>query len=195
MKLPQLIDEARACRACEAHLPLGPRPLLQGSASASVLIIGQAPGAAAHRSGIPWADRSGDRLRDWLGLSRDLFYDERRVALMPMGFCFPGTGASGDLAPRPECAPLWHPRLLEAFTGVRLTVYVGRHACAGYLDSNRPLTDMVRAAADMLPKRVVLPHPSPRNNIWLKKHPWFEQDVLPRVARRVKAVLRAGSRR
>lgn len=191
MRLNVLIADARDCRVCEQHLPLGPKPLLQASETARLLIIGQAPGAATHDAGIPWDDRSGDRLRSWLGIDRDTFYDEGLVAHMPMGFCYPGKGKSGDLPPRPECAPLWHPRLLEALAGVRLTIYVGRYAVEHYLGGRHgAITDAVAAYDELLPRRVVLPHPSPRNNIWLKKHPWFEEDVLPAVRRRVRGVLR-----
>ena len=184
--LSVLLDEARACRICEADLPRGPRPLLQGSATARILIVGQAPGAEAHTSGVPWDDRSGRRLRDWLGLDDAQFYDARLVGLMPMGFCYPGRGRSGDLPPRAECAPQWHGRLIAAFRGVRLTIFVGRHAFSRYLASDHPsLTDAVAAHDDLLPDRVALPHPSPRNNVWLARHAWFERDVLPALRARI----------
>lgn len=190
MRLPVVIREARACRVCEADLPEGPRPLVQGSSASGVVIIGQAPGAAAHASGVPWDDRSGERLRDWLGVTHDQFYDARVMALMPMGFCYPGTGRSGDLAPRPECAPLWHDRMLRAFKSVRLTVIVGKYAFARYLGAEYgSITDAARSHRDLLPSRIALPHPSPRNNIWLKKNPWFERDALPRLRARVAAVI------
>jgi len=193
MRLPVVIREARACRVCEADLPEGPRPLVQGSSASGILIIGQAPGAAAHASGVPWDDRSGDRLRDWLGVTPDQFYDANVMALMPMGFCYPGTGRSGDLAPRPECAPLWHDRMVRAFKGVRLTVIVGKYAFDRYLgEEYGSITEAVRAHAALLPARIALPHPSPRNNIWLKKNPWFERRALPRLRARVAAVIGGG---
>ncbi|MEO1007588.1 MAG: uracil-DNA glycosylase family protein [Planctomycetota bacterium] len=192
MRLPQALREARGCTLCEPDLPLGARPLLQGSGRSRLLIIGQAPGAAAHESGTPWDDRSGQRLREWLGLTSERFYDPSFVALMPMGFCYPGTGASGDLPPRPECAPLWHDRLLRAFRGVCLTLYLGKHAHARYLgDRYATLTQAVAAYDDLLPEAMVLPHPSPRNNIWLKKNAWFLELAVPRLRQAVGELLRA----
>ena len=193
MRLPVVIREARACRVCEADLPEGPRPLVQGSSASGILIIGQAPGAAAHASGVPWDDRSGDRLRDWLGVTPDQFYDANVMALMPMGFCYPGTGRSGDLAPRPECAPLWHDRMIRAFKSVRLTVIVGQYAFDRYLGEEfGSITEAARAHTALLPARIALPHPSPRNNIWLKKNPWFERRALPRLRARVAALIGGG---
>ncbi len=190
MKLPQLLREVRGCRECEGRLLEEPRPLLQGSVTSRVLIIGQAPGLAAHTSGVPWDDPSGKRLRDWLGVTNEVFYDPDRIALMPMGFCYPGKARSGDAPPRPECAPLWHPALIERFSAVRLTVIIGRYAIERYLpDRFGSITEAARAHAELLPRRVVLPHPSPRNNIWLKKNPWYERDVLPALRRRVRCVL------
>jgi len=180
MRLPVLLKEVRVCRECEASLPLGPRPLLQASGQSRILIIGQAPGSAAHESGIPWDDRSGERLRDWLGVTDEQFYDPKQIALMPMGFCYPGKGKSGDMPPRPECAPLWHDELLKKLKSVALTIYVGRYAIAHYLpDRFGSITEAVKGFDDLLPDRIVLPHPSPRNNIWLKKHPWFQRRTLP----------------
>jgi uracil-DNA glycosylase len=181
-----ILKEARACTHCAEDLPEGPRPLVAGSRTSRVLIIGQAPGRAAHASGVPWNDRSGERLRDWLGLSSEEFYDEQLVALMPMGFCYPGTGASGDMPPRPECAPLWHDRILFALTDVQLTVLVGRYACERYTNGTRAtLTDSVRRFKAHLPKRIALPHPSGRNNLWLRKNPWFEAQTLPALRARI----------
>lgn len=180
--LAVILDEARACRICADHLPHGPRPLLQASPGSKLLIIGQAPGARAHESGTPWDDRSGDRLREWLGLTPEQFYDAKLVALLPMGLCYPGTSGRGDLPPRPECAPEWHERILSRLSKVELTIFVGKYAVEQYLgDSYGKLTDAVRDAEGMLPSRIALPHPSPRNNLWLAKHPWFEADVLPRL--------------
>ena len=187
-----VLREARACTVCAPHLPLGPRPLLAGARGSRILIIGQAPGAAAHASGVPWDDRSGERLRAWLGVTPEVFYNPALVALMPMGFCYPGKGRSGDNPPRPECAPLWHERIRGALGAVALTVYVGQYAFARYLgDEYATITDAARAFDELLPSRVALPHPSPRNNIWLKKHRWFEKDAVPALQRCVASALRA----
>lgn len=181
-----VLAEARACRVCEAHLPNEPQPLLAGSASSLIVIIGQAPGRVAHETGVPWNDVSGRRLREWLGLSDAEFYDERLVALVPMGLCFPGTGKGGDVAPRPECAPLWHPKILPRLTRVELTVYVGRYPFERYLgDVGENVTEGVRAFKSLLPARVLLPHPSPRNQMWLSRNPWFMKSVVPAVRARV----------
>ena len=191
-----LLAEIRACRFCEAHLPLGPRPVLQASSTSRLLIVSQAPGRKVHDTGIPFNDVSGQRLREWLGIDRDTFYDARRVAIVPMGFCFPGNGRSGDLPPRPECAPTWHPRLLPLLTQVRLTLAIGQYAQVGLLGNARAasLTDTVRAwrthlAHGLLP----LPHPSPRNRPWVMHNPWFEQDLLPVLRERVDSLLRDGA--
>ncbi len=190
MRLTVLLEQVRACKVCEPSLPAGARPLVQISASARVLIIGQAPGRVAHESGIPWNDKSGDRLRDWLGVDRKTFYNERRFALMPTGFCYPGSGKSGDLPPRTECAPLWRSQLLAAMKGIRLTIYVGGHAFASHLaDQFETLTDAARAADQLLPRRMALPHPSPRNNLWLKRNPWFDERALPALRAAVAAAL------
>lgn len=186
----QILNQARSCRICEPHLPHGCRPLLQGSAESRLLVIGQAPGAAAHESGVPWDDRSGLRLRSWLGVSHDEFYDPRIVALLPMGFCFPGTGPSGDLRPRPECAPEWHERVLAGLRSISLTVIIGHYAFERYLGGvYDTLTEAVRAFEELLPACIALPHPSPRNNIWLRKNPWFEGEVLVALRARVRASL------
>ncbi|MEM7625974.1 MAG: uracil-DNA glycosylase family protein [Planctomycetota bacterium] len=191
MKLPVLLDQARACRVCEEHLPEGPRPLLQGSTKARLLIIGQAPGFAAHTTGIPWDDQSGQRLRDWLGFTDEQFYNPDLVALLPMGLCYPGKARSGDAPPRPECAPLWHPQLLEAWRHVGLTVYIGKYAHNRYLrEQFKTITDAVRGYGALLPERIALPHPSPRNNIWLKKNSWYANRVLPKLKHRIRAVVR-----
>jgi uracil-DNA glycosylase/uncharacterized protein YeaO (DUF488 family) len=172
-------------------LPLGPRPVLQASATASLLIVGQAPGAKVHASGVPWDDASGKRLRAWLGIDSETFYDATRVALVPMGFCYPGRGSGGDNPPRPECAPLWHARLVEQLKDVRLTLLVGQYAQRWFLGNCRKasLTETVAAWREYAPDYVPLPHPSPRNQAWFKRHPWFEQDVLPDLQERVRALL------
>jgi len=190
--LDRLLGEIRACRICEAHLPLGPRPVLQASATSRLLIVSQAPGRKVHETGIPFNDVSGDRLREWMGIDKPTFYDASRVAIVPMGFCFPGTGKGGDLPPRPECAPTWHPRLLPLLDQVRLTLVIGQYAQAGLLGVRRgtKLTDTVQAWRQHLAHgRLPLPHPSPRNRLWLARNPWFEAELLPVLRERVAQVL------
>ena len=185
-----MIDEVRACRICQDHLPFPPRPILQFSPSARLLIAGQAPGKKAHQSGVPFDDASGDRLRGWLGLSRAQFYDERTVAILPMGFCFPGTGTSGDLPPRPECAPAWRSALLDALTHLEFTIVIGRYAQAYHFGTRRQsLTEQVQAWREHWPEKILLPHPSPRNQLWLKRNPWFERDLVPALQARVADVI------
>lgn len=176
---------------CAASLPAGPRPIVQVGAAARLVIIGQAPGALVHASGVPWQDDSGNRLRDWTGLEKGEFYDPRKVALVPMGFCYPGKGKSGDLPPRPECAPLWHGRLLGELKSARLTLLVGSYAQAHYLESFRTLTDTVRQFGSFGPDFFPLPHPSWRSGIWMRRNPWFEADVLPALRKAVRTALEA----
>ncbi|MCB9959619.1 MAG: uracil-DNA glycosylase family protein [Rhodospirillaceae bacterium] len=186
--LAAVAAEAAACTHCAAHLPLGPRPVLRVSPTARLLIVGQAPGTRVHATGIPWNDPSGDRLRDWMGLDRDRFYDVARVAIVPMGFCYPGQDAAGgDKPPRPECAPLWHPRLLALMPAIELTLLVGSYAQAHYLGTarRRSMTETVRAFREHLPRVLALPHPSWRNTAWLKRNPWFGEEVVPELRRRV----------
>ncbi len=182
-----LIKDVRACTICVPHLPHGPRPVLQIHPDARILIAGQAPGRKVHESGIPFDDASGNRLRDWMGVSRDQFYDPKLVAILPMGFCYPGTGKSGDLPPRPECAPAWREQLLASLQQLQLTLVIGQYAQAYHLQGqkNASLTEIVRAWRDFLPDTLPLPHPSPRNNIWLRRNPWFEEDLLPALRKRV----------
>jgi uracil-DNA glycosylase len=188
--LPELLQQVRACVLCAGHLPLGPRPVLQMHAAARILLVGQAPGRKVHESGVPFDDASGERLRHWLGMSKDVFYDARQIALLPMGFCYPGTGKSGDLPPRAECASTWRAPLLSHLKRVRLTLVMGRYAQAYHLPiASATLTDAVRDWRKHWPQLLVLPHPSPRNNLWLRRNPWFEQDVLPALRERVAAVL------
>ena len=192
--LPGLLTEVRACTRCAQHLPLGPRPVLQLHASARLLVAGQAPGRKVHETGLPFNDASGDRLRDWLGISRATFYDARQVAIVPMGFCFPGTGKSGDLPPRPECAPAWRAPLLSHLQQLRLTLVIGRYALAYHLpDAGASLTAVVQDWRRHWPQVVPLPHPSGRNNLWLKRNPWFEQELLPLLRTRVAQVLAGGA--
>jgi uracil-DNA glycosylase len=187
--LVPLLAEVSACEVCRPHLELGPRPIVQVGSNAKVVIIGQAPGRRVHESGVPWDDPSGVRLRDWLGLSDDQFYDPEVVALIPMGFCFPGSAKSGDLPPREECAPLWHDRLLAELPTNRLEVIIGQYAQTRYIaDRGKTLTETVSRWATYLPDRVVMPHPSPRNRRWLSQNPWFEDDAIPAIRRRVAEV-------
>lgn len=179
--LDQLLGDIRRCTHCAAHLPHGVRPVVQAGLGARVLIIGQAPGMRVHASGVPWDDDSGDRLRDWMGIDKPAFYDRERVAMMPMGFCYPGKGNGGDLPPRPECAPLWHDRLRAALPDVRLTLLVGQYAHARYLRARprRTMTAQVRGFDDAPGGLFPLPHPSWRVTLWMRKNPWFEAEVLP----------------
>jgi uracil-DNA glycosylase len=186
-----LLEDVAACRLCEDHLPHPPRPVVRASATARLLIVGQAPGRRVHETGIPWNDPSGDLLRIWLGLSREQFYDESRIAIVPTGFCYPGAGKNGDLPPRPECAPIWHARFLEAMPEIALTLLIGSHAQAYYLGEKRKatLTGTVENFEEYLPRFFPLPHPSPRNRLWLKRNPWFEKSVLPELRTRLEKIL------
>ncbi|MEZ4399212.1 MAG: uracil-DNA glycosylase family protein [Kofleriaceae bacterium] len=188
-KLARLLEDIRACQVCD--LPHGRRPILAASATARVLLAGQAPGSKVHARGVPWDDASGDTLRAWLGVDRATFYDADRFAIVPMGFCYPGKGRSGDLPPRPECAQTWHGTLMPLLKGVELTVVIGSYAQAYHLgDRAKPtLTETVRAFHDYLPRLCVLPHPSPRNRPWLARNPWFEAELVPLLRARVAATL------
>ena len=187
--LDALLTEIRACRLCEAALPLGPRPVLRASATATLLIVGQAPGTLVHGSGVPWDDASGVRLRGWMGIETAAFYDDTRIAIVPMGFCYPGRGASGDLPPRPECRATWHPRLLPMLPDVELVLAVGAYAQAHFLGERRKktLTDTVRAWREYAPAVFPLPHPSPRNTGWFVHNPWFDAEVVPAMRAAVAA--------
>ncbi|MEW6314653.1 MAG: uracil-DNA glycosylase family protein [Pseudomonadota bacterium] len=185
MTLEKLLQEVRACRVCEAYLPNPPKPVLRAARSATLLIVGQAPGRRVHETGIPWNDPSGNNLRRWMNVSRDTFYDERHIAIIPAAFCYPGTVNGSDLPPRPECAPLWHPRLRAELPNIKLTLLVGSYAQAYYLGrrAKRSLTETVRTYNEYLPDFLPLPHPSPRNRGWLKRNPWFEEEVVPLLRR------------
>ena len=188
----RLLTEIRACTICLPHLPLGPRPVLRGRASARLLIISQAPGTRVHETGLSFDDRSGDRLRDWLALDRDTFYDEQRVAIMPMGFCYPGRDAKGgDLPPRPECAPHWHAVLRAHFPAIELTLLVGKCAIAYYVPGSgrRSMTAIIECWPNFLPVYFVLPHPSWHTIRWLRDNPWFEREALPELRSRVGQIL------
>lgn len=190
--IANMLSEIRKCTVCAAHLPHAPRPVLQAGAKARIVIIGQAPGSKVHESGVPWQDQSGDRLRDWTGLDKATFYDPSRIALVPMGFCYPGAGDDADLPPRPECAPLWHARLLARLSKATLTVLVGIHAQAYYLRNPRKMTmtETVRSFAVVAPGFFPLPHPSWRSTGWMRRNPWFEAEVLPELRRNVRSALR-----
>ncbi len=172
-------------------MPLGPNPVIQVSKSARLLIVGQAPGRKVHETGLPFNDPSGNRLREWMGINRDIFYDETRIALIPMGFCYPGTGKSGDLPPRPECTTLWRKKLLDSLTHIKLTLVIGHYAHQYHLHGRqkRNLTETVRAWDEFWPESIPLPHPSPRNNRWLRDNPWFEKELLPALKVRVQYIL------
>ncbi|HEY9101508.1 uracil-DNA glycosylase family protein [Chitinimonas sp.] len=189
--LADVLAAARACTVCAAHLPLGPRPVVRMAASARLLIIGQAPGTKVHETGIPWNDASGRHLRQWLQMEDAVFYDERRVAIMPMGFCYPGVQPrGGDKPPRKECAPLWHQRLLLQLPDVRLVLLVGQYAQRHYLmDAPPTMTETVRGFERYLPRFFPLPHPSWRSTLWLRQHPWFASEVLPRLHEAVAAAM------
>jgi uracil-DNA glycosylase len=191
--LASVLTEVQACTICADSLPMGPRPVLQMHASARILIAGQAPGRKVHETGIPFDDASGDRLRQWMGVSREVFHDPMQVAILPMGFCYPGTGKSGDLPPRPECAATWRETLLSKLNSLRLTLVIGQYAQAYHLsDSSASLTERVQDWRKNWPNSVPLPHPSPRNNIWLKRNPWFEAELIPLLQARISTVLNAG---
>lgn len=183
-----------ACSLCAAHLPLGPRPIVQFSPTSRLLIVGQAPGTKVHASGVPWDDDSGDRLRDWLGLRKATFYDAAQVALMPMGFCYPGKAQGGDAPPRPECAPQWHGAVEAMLPADRLTLLVGSYAQAAYAPETKRLsmTERVRRF-DPAAAIIALPHPAWRSRLWMAKHPWFEEDVLPPLRARIAALFSFGA--
>ena len=188
--LRHLLREVRACTACAAELPQPPRPVLQAGPGARILIAAQAPGRKVAASGIPFDDASGERLRAWMGVDKPTFYDPELIAILPMGMCYPGKGPSGDLPPRPECAPLWRSRLLAQLPAVQLTLVIGTHAMAWHLkpQAGATLTQTVRAWREQGPRILPLPHPSPRNNGWLRHNPWFEAEVLPVLKARVRAL-------
>lgn len=187
-----LLSEMHACRLCADRLPLGPNPIFRLSPTARLLMVGQAPGTRVHETGIPWNDRSGDRLREWLALDRETFYDVRRIAILPTGLCYPGADKNGgDKPPIPICAPTWHPRVHPHLDQVRLTLLIGSYAQAYYLGRNRGAStqETVRSWRDFLPEFFPLPHPSWRNTAWLKRNPWFEAELLPDLRARVHALL------
>ncbi len=185
-----LLEEVRCCTICSEHLPLGPRPIFQIHPHARILVVGQAPGRKAHEAGIPFADPSGDRLREWMGVTPEIFYDPKRIALLPMGFCYPGTGETGDFPPRPECAPAWRELLLRHLRTLKLTLVIGQYAQSYHLPgAGKSVTNIVQSWRDHWPDVVPLPHPSFRNNLWLRHNLWFEAELLPQLRVRVAEVL------
>lgn len=188
----KLLKQIRNCKECELHLKDGVNPIIAASPNSKILIIGQAPGRIVHATGIPWNDKSGDNLRKWLGVDTATFYDPDKIALMPMGFCYPGKGKSGDLPPRKECAPLWHNKLLAFMPDIKLILLIGQFAQHYYLGEKikDSLTETVHAFKDYLPKYFPLPHPSPRNNIWQAKNKWFEKEVLPSLKKQVQSAFK-----
>jgi len=186
----QLLTNVSKCQLCAEHLPHGIRPVIQVNPEARILIAGQAPGRIVHETGIPFDDASGNRLREWMGVSKEVFYDPKQIAILPMGFCYPGRGKSGDLAPRPECAPAWRDQLLNHLTNLELTIVLGKYAQNYHFDNSLgTVTELVKSWQSYWPELLPLPHPSPRNNIWLKKNPWFESEVLPALQNCIKSLL------
>jgi len=190
--LDELLAAVRSCRACSRHLPLGPRPVVQAHAAARILIVGQSPGLRVHTTGIPWDDPSGERLREWMGVDKNTFYDASRIAIIPMGYCYPGRAKSGDMAPRSECAELWLDRLLANLPDIQLTLLIGQYAQRHFLRSRRKrsLTATTRAWRDYSPQYFPLPHPSPRNQPWFKCHPWFDRQLVPALRARITPLVR-----
>jgi uracil-DNA glycosylase len=190
--MKKLLKEIRNCKVCEKYLELGANPIIAASTKSKIVIVGQAPGKAVHNTSIPWNDKSGDNLRNWLGIDKTTFYNPDIIALIPMGFCYPGTGKSGDLQPRPECAPLWHDKLFAKMPNAKLILLIGQYAQDYYLTDKlkNTLTESVRNFKDYLPKYFLLPHPSPRNNIWQAKNDWFALEVLPELKSCVQKIIK-----
>ena len=187
-----LLTEVRQCTLCEPELPMGARPVVQLHPNAKILVAGQAPGRRVHASGKPFDDPSGDRLRQWMGIDKATFYDAEKLAIIPMGLCYPGTGKSGDLPPRPECAPAWRQKLLQQLPNLELTLAIGQYAQSWHIDEpKQTLTERVKNWESYWPELLPLPHPSPRNNLWLKRNPWFEDSIIPTLQERVSALLNA----
>ena len=193
--MDRLIKEILKCEVCAPYLELGPRPVLAAHPTSKIVIIGQAPGAVVHNSGVPWEDKSGDNLRAWMRVDTTTFYDPKRIALVPMGFCYPGKGKSGDLPPRKECAPLWHESLLKQMKHLQLILLIGKYAQEYYLQekTKNTLTETVKNFEEYLPDYFVLPHPSPRNNIWQAKNEWFKKINIPRLRAQIQDVLASGA--
>lgn len=190
--MKELLSNISECTLCSPHLVLGPRPILTAHKESRIIIIGQAPGTVVHKSGVPWEDKSGDNLRSWMDVNKETFYNPKKIALIPMGFCYPGKGKSGDLPPRKECAPLWHPSLLIEMKQVKLVLLVGKYAQDYYLkeQAKKKLTETVKNYKEYLPNYFVLPHPSPRNNIWMAKNEWFKLEVISKLQQIIKEALK-----
>ena len=190
--MKELLQEISKCNTCSSHLELGPRPVLSAHSTSKIVIVGQAPGIMVHNSGVPWDDKSGERLREWMKVDKATFYNEKQIGIIPMGFCYPGKGKTGDLPPRKECAPLWHGQLFDYMKEIELIVLIGSYAQTYYLGNKmkKTLTETVKNFEDYLPNYFVLPHPSPRNNIWMAKNQWFEESVLPHFRDEIKRILK-----
>lgn len=190
LKIESLLSNIRKCTICEKDLAHGARPVLQINPNAKILIAGQAPGKKVHESGVPFDDASGDRLRDWMGISKNTFYDSNQIAILPMGFCYPGKGNNGDLPPRPECEPAWRNQLLAQLPNIKIILVLGKYAQTYHFgNSSSSLTSLVKSWRTYWPSKVPLPHPSPRNNIWLSKNRWFEQDLIPSLQKQCRQLL------
>ncbi|HEA53078.1 uracil-DNA glycosylase family protein [Marinobacter antarcticus] len=190
LSFDELVRQVRACTICAEALPFGPRPVVQLSEASRILVVSQAPGRRVHETGLPFNDPSGDRLRQWMGITRETFYDASNLAILPMGFCFPGTGKSGDLPPRPECAPAWRQALLDRLPNIGLTLVIGQYAQVWHLkDREKSVTENVRNWQRYWPNTLPMPHPSPRNNLWLRRNPWFEDEVIPQLQKRIACLL------
>jgi uracil-DNA glycosylase family 4 len=187
--LNKLFKDIRACKFCEQHLPLGANPIVSGNENSKIILISQAPGRVVHESGIAWDDQSGKQLRNWLGVKSETFYNENNFAVMPMGFCYPGKAKTGDLPPRKECAPLWHQTMIEHFRNPKLYILIGAYASKYYLSKERNLTSVVKNFHEYLPNYFPLPHPSPVNRFWRLKNPWFEEEVIPVLKKKIEEVL------
>ena len=186
----KLVTEVKSCSICKNKLPAGVRPVFQLHPKAQILIAGQAPGRKVHESGIPFDDASGNRLREWLGINHEIFYNPEKVAILPMGFCYPGTGKNGDLPPRPECEPAWREQLLQQLPNLKITLVLGKYAQKYHFEKeSASLTELVKSWKQYWPSVVPLPHPSPRNNIWLSKNQWFETELLPKLQKRISSIL------
>ncbi|MCW5519877.1 uracil-DNA glycosylase family protein [Aureitalea sp. L0-47] len=188
--MKQLLTEIRSCTICSEHLPLGPRPVIEASENSKIIIVGQAPGTKVHESGVPWDDQSGKKLREWLNVSSQLFYDVERFGIVPMGFCYPGKGKTGDLPPRKECAEAWHDKIFKSFSKVELILLVGTYAQEYFLrKDSRNLTEKVRNYSEYLPEFWPMPHPSPVNRFWRSRNPWFEKEVVPKLQEKIQKIL------
>lgn len=187
--MQRLLQEIRGCRVCKEHLPLGPNPIIEACKSSKIILISQAPGRIVHESGVAWNDQSGKKLREWLGVSEEIFYNEQNFAILPMGFCYPGKAKTGDLPPRKECAPLWHDRVWRELEDVDLKILIGSYSTGYYLKGKQSLTERVRDFEDYLPEFWPIPHPSPVNRFWRMKNPWFETEVVPKLQERISQII------